>query len=185
MNSKFVVTCIAAAIVGVLAYFAAVSVTFIPGVAALYPAAAFEAAFGAWFGVYGAIASYVGLLFAGATGGWFSLQAGLLLSLSDLILAIAPAVAVRRGIFDPALPTASDAAKFWAVSLFLGSLPGSLLYNFVNLKLEALAGWNSFWVAVIGWNVGNAIVLAVLGIPLMRIGTTLIKQRGLFVQRLF
>ncbi|EXI92774.1 MAG: hypothetical protein AW12_00254 [Candidatus Accumulibacter sp. BA-94] len=184
MKPIFIVTCTAAAIIGVLAYFAAISVTFVPGVAALYPAAAFEAVFGAWFGIYGAIASYIGLLFAGATGGWFSIQTGIFLSVSDFILALAPAIAARRGVFDPALPTASDAFKFWAVSLFLGSLPGSLVYNFINLQLGALAGWNSFWVAVLGWNIGNAIVLAALGVPLARIGTALIKKRGLYVQGL-
>ncbi len=183
MNTRFVVMCICAAVVGVLAYFAAVTVTFVPGVAALYPAAAFETAFGAWFGLWGAAASFLGLLIAGSVGGWFSIQLGLLLSLSDFILALAPAVAVRRRWFDCSLPTRRDALCYWGVSLLLGSLPGSLLYNYVNLSVGALAGWSSFWVAVLGWNIGNAVVIAVIGVPLMRIGGPLLVRRGLIFRR--
>jgi hypothetical protein len=41
---KLIVAGVAAAIAGVLAFFAATSVTFVPGVAAVYPATAFKAA---------------------------------------------------------------------------------------------------------------------------------------------
>ena len=41
---KLIVTGVAVAIAGVLGFFAAIRVTFIPGVAAVYPATAFEAA---------------------------------------------------------------------------------------------------------------------------------------------
>lgn len=179
MGSRFVLMCIAASLVALLAYFAAITVTFIPGVAALYPAAAFEAAFGCWFGLWGAIASYVGLLIAGSAGGWFPIQAGILLSLSDFLLAFAPFLFVRYGFFDPSLPDGKHAFRFWVIALLFGSLPGSLLYNYVNMQLGAIAGWTSFWVGVVGWNIGNAVVLAALGIPLLRIGTPIMKARGL------
>lgn len=183
MGSRFVLTCIAASIVAVLAYFAAISVTFVPGVAALYPATAFETAFGIWFGWWGVAAAYIGLLIAGSIGGWFSVQVGLLLSLSDFLLALAPFLFSRFGYFDAALPDSKAAFRFWLVSLVFGSLPGSLLYNYINLQIGAIAGWNSFWVAVFGWNVGNAFVLAAIGVPLLRIGTPLMRARGLMVAK--
>jgi len=181
---KLIVTGIAAAIVGVLAFFAAITVTFIPGVAALYPAAAFEAAFGSWFGIWGAIASYIGLLVAGSIGGWFALPNGMLLSLSDFVLAAAPMIAVRYFGLDPELPNWKHMVAFVAVTLLFGSLPGSLWYNYINLQLGVISGWNSFWVAVAGWNLGNLIVLAIIGIPLLRLGTQIIKRTDLYIKGL-
>lgn len=179
---KLAMTAVAAAIVAVLAALAAVTVTFVPGVAALYPATAFEAGFGAWFGLWGALASYLGLLLAGSVSGWFSLVNGLALAVSDLMIALASAIGIRTFKIDPALPSFRHAAAFYAVSLLLGSVPASLFYNYVNLQLGVLAGWSSFWTAVIGWNLGNAIVLLIVGLPLMRLGTPTIIRTGLFVR---
>ena len=182
---KIVITGVCAAVIGVLAAAAAITVTFIPGVAALYPAAAFEAAFGAWFGIWGAIASYIGLLVAGSVSNWFSVANGLVLSISDFIVALSCVVGVRAFKIDPAVPNFRNALAFYLVALLLGSLPASLFYNYINLRLGVLAGWNSFWTAVVGWNLGNAVILLVIGIPLMRVGTPLIKRIGLFVRTYF
>jgi len=181
---RLIITGIAAAIVGVLAFFAAISVTFVPGVAALYPAAAFESAFGSWFGLWGAIASYLGLLIAGSAGGWFAVPNGLLLASSDFIQALAPMIAVRYLGLNPALPNWRHAVGYVFVSLVFGSLPGSLLYNYINLKLGVLSGWNSYWAAVLGWNVGNLIMFVVIGLPLLRLGTAIMKRTDLYVKGL-
>jgi hypothetical protein len=181
---NLLITGVAGAVIGVLAFFAAITVTFVPGVAAIYPAAAFEGAFGAWFGVWGALASYLGLLVAGSAGGWFALfPTGLLLSVSDFLMALAPAVAVRAFGLKPELPNWRHTVSFVLVTLFLGSLPGSLLYNYVNLQLGQLAGWHSYWVAVGGWNLGNLFILAFVGVPLMKYGTPIIKRVDLYVPR--
>jgi hypothetical protein len=173
---KIILILLCAAIIGVLAFSAAITVTFVPGVAALYPAAAFEAAFGSWFGIWGSIGCYIGLLVSGSLSGWFSIWTGLILSLSDFILAIAPALLVKYRVFKPDLPAIKDAVIFVFGTLFLGSLPGSLLYNYMNLFLGVLDGWSSFWAGVIGWNVGNLIVLVLIGIPVMKIGTPIIER---------
>lgn len=177
-----VVTAVCAAIIAVLAGLAAITVTFIPGVAALYPATGFEASFGAWFGLWGALASYLGLLVAGSISGWFSLVTGLVLALSDLIIALATAIGIRTFKIDPALPNFKHAAGFYAVSLLLGSLPASLFYNYVNLQLGVLSGWQSFWIGVLGWNIGNAVIILIVGIPLMKLGTPTMLKTGLFVK---
>jgi hypothetical protein len=166
-----------------LAYVAAISVSFIPGVAALYPATAFEAAFGSWFGIWGAIASYAGLVVAGSASGWFSLPLGLLLSTSDFLMALAPAALVRLKLLDPAIPRIRDAITFVLGTLLFGSVPGSLIYNYVNLSAGAFKGWNTYWVAVAGWNIGNLVVLIVIGLPLMKFGTLVIKRMDLYVSR--
>lgn len=182
---KLIVTGICASVIGVLAYFAAITVTFVPGVASLYPATAFELAFGSWFGFWGALASFIGLLIAGSVGGWFSIVNGVLLSLSDFIVALAPAIAIKYFGLDPELRSIKDTIIFVAIGLFFGSLPASLLYNYVNLQLGQLSGWNSYWFAVGGWNLGNLIMITIIGIPLMKYGTAYIKKSDIYFKNFF
>ena len=180
---NILITAFCATIVGLLAALAAITVTFLPGVAALYPASAFEAAFGVWFGPWGAVASYIGLLVAGSLSGWFSILTGLILALSDLMLSLFTGWGMRRFKVDPALPTTRDALAFFAIALAFGSVPSSIFYNLVNLQLGVLAGPNSFWVAVAGWNIGNAVIFAIVGIPLMKLGTPTIRKLGFLAER--
>ncbi len=172
---RIVSTGVAAAIIGVLALVAAVTVTFIPGVAALYPATAFEAAFGVWLGYRGGIAAYIGLLFAGLLAGWFNLPTGVLLSVSDALIAFAGTLAVRYLGLRPSLPRLHDAAVFVGAAL-TGSVLGSLWYNLINLGLGVIAGWGTFWLAILGWNLGNLIILIVVGVPLMRFATPVLEK---------
>src|SRR5207249_10016305 len=121
-----------------------------------------------WFGIYGAIASYIGLVVAGSLGGWFPIPNGLVLGLSDLVLALSVAVAVRWFRLDPEIPNARHAFGFVLASL-VGSVIGSLWYNTMNLYVfKILGGDSSFWAAVIGWNVGNLIVIVVIGLLLVK-----------------
>lgn len=179
---KLIITGICAAIIGVLTFFVSVSVTFLPGVAALYPSAAFESAFGSWFGAWGAIASYLGLLIAGSAGGWFAVPNGIVLASSDFIQALAPMIAVRYFGLNPALPNWKHAISYVLVSLLFGSLPGSLLYNYINLRLGVLSGWNTYWAAVLTWNVGNFIMFIIIGVPLLKLGTHVVKRTDLYVK---
>ena len=181
---KIIITGLCAAIVGVLVFFAAISVPFLPGVSVLYPAAAFESVFGAWFGIWGALASYTGLLVAGTAGGWFAAPNGLLLALSDFVQASSVMLAVRYLRLNPEIPNWRHAVAYVSVALLFGSIPGSLFYNYVNLRLGVLAGWNSYWAAVFAWNVGNLIMFTVVGLPLLRVGTRLIKRADLYVKGL-
>lgn len=180
-----IVTALCAAIIGILAFYAAITTTFIPGVAALYPAAGFEVISGIWFGIWGALASYIGLLIAGTGGGWFALPIGLVLSLSDFILALAPAIAFRIFNVDPELKKKRDIIYFLISAILFGSIPSSLYYNFLNLQMGVIPSWEAFWIAVLGWNLGNIIVIPIIGIPLLKSLTPFIKQSGLLIKGLF
>ncbi len=181
---KIIVSGMAAAIVGLLAFFAAIAVPFVPGVSVLYPAAAFESVFGSWFGLWGAFASYIGLLTAGSAGGWFAVPNGLVLALSDFMQALAPMIAIRYLGLKPELPNWKHAASYVFISLVFGSIPGSLWYNYINLRLGVLSGPNSFWTAVVAWNLGNLILFVLIGIPLLRFGTQIIRRADLYVKGL-
>jgi hypothetical protein len=181
---RLIITAMCAGIVGVLAFYAAITTTIVPGVAAIYPAVAFEATFGAWFGIWGAISSFLGLLIAGSVSGWFSMPIGIILSMSDFMVAFAGAIACRWFRVDPSLPTFRDSVLFVIVTWGFGSIPSSLYYNGVNFALGVIPSWESFWIGVIGWNLGNLIIIPVIGIPLMKTVTVIVRRLGLYVEGL-
>ncbi|MDW8084446.1 MAG: hypothetical protein RMI49_04535 [Candidatus Caldarchaeum sp.] len=172
-----------AGVLALMILFAAVTTTVVPGVAALYPATAFEVTFGIWFGVWGAIASYIGLVIAGTYGGWFPLPLGIVLSLSDFAAAMIPAAAFRFFKANPALVSKKDWAVYILFGVILSSVIPSLYYNLINLSIGWLPGWEAFWLAVFSWNVGNYIVTTVIGIPLLKLVTPYVKKTGLYVER--
>jgi len=152
-------------------------------VAALYPATAFEVIFGVWFGLWGAIASYLGLLIAGTYAGWFPLPLGLVLSVSDFLAAFMPALTFKLMKADPELKTKRDWIAYIIGGVILSSLPGSLYYNYINLLIGWLPSWEAFWVGVVSWNLGNYIVVLVIATPLLKIVTRYVRRTGLYVER--
>jgi hypothetical protein len=181
---QLILTAVLSTLIGFLVFFAAITVTFLPGVAALYPASAVEATAGAWFGLIGAMASYIGLIVAGSVGGWFPIPNGLVLSISDFILAIVPAIAVRWLGLDPTIPNWKHAVGFVVASM-IGSFVGSLWYNLLNQHVfKVIAGEATFWIAVAGWNIGNFIIIVIIGLPLMKYGTRAIMALDLFNRKM-
>ncbi|MEM4383657.1 MAG: hypothetical protein QXH32_06130 [Candidatus Caldarchaeum sp.] len=178
-----VLTAVMSGVLALMILFAAITTTVVPGVAALYPATAFEVVFGIWFGVWGGIASYIGLVIAGTYGGWFPLPLGIVLSLSDFAAAMIPAAAFRLLRANPTLASKKDVAVYIIFGVILSSVIPSLYYNLINLSIGWIPGWEAFWVAVISWNVGNYLVTTVIGIPLLRLVTPYVKKAGLYVER--
>lgn len=184
MIQKIVLTGVCGAIIGILAFYAAITVTIIPGVAAIYPATAFEVVFGAWFGIWGAIASYLGLLIAGTLGGWFPLPIGVFVSLSDFWMAMVPAILVRYTKFSVNELTVGAVIKFVIVTIVLGSLPGSLYYNYINLQIGIVPDWEAFWLAVFAWNFGNAVIITFVAVPLLRFFSVTVQRLDLFIEKM-
>ncbi len=178
-----VLTAVMAGVLAITILFAAITTTVVPGVAALYPATALEVVFGIWFGVWGAVAAYIGLLIAGSYAGWFPLPLGIILSLSDFAAALIPAAAFRLFRADPSLKNWRDWIIYVAFGIILSSVIPSLYYNSINLAIGWLPGMEAFWLAVISWNIGNYIVTTVIGIPLLKVVTPYIKRSGLYVQK--
>lgn len=181
MIRRLLLTGIGAAVVAVLAHFAEIPVSFLPAKAPLYPAAAIEAAFGAWFGLWGCLASYLGFFVAGVSAGWFTPPSGTFLSLGDCAIPLLTAAAVRVFGIDPSLRKAKSAFAFLLFAM-LGSITGSLWYNLIELLVYQRQSWNSFWPAVAGWNLANLIVFLLIALPLMYVVTPIVKKFHLFLE---
>jgi integral membrane sensor domain MASE1 len=178
-----VLTAIMAGVLAVMILYAAITTTVVPAVAAVYPATAFEVVFGCWFGVWGAIAAYIGLVIAGTYAGWFPLPLGMVLALgADLTAALIPAAAFRLLKGNVALKSRKDWLIFIVFGIVLSTVPGSIYYNLINFYIGLIPSWEAFWVAVISWNLGNFIVITVIGTPLLKIVTPYVKRTGLYVR---
>jgi len=180
-----VLTAVMAGVLALMILFAAITTTVVPGVAALYPATAFEVVFGIWFGVWGALAAYIGLVIAGTYAGWFPLPLGIVLSVSDFAAAFIPAAAFRLLKANPELKGGKDWATYIIFGVILSSVIPSIYYNLINLAIGWLPSWEAFWLAIISWNIGNYIVTTVIGIPLLKIVTPYVKRSALYIERWF
>ncbi len=179
-----ILTAVLSGIIAVVSYASAVTTTLIPGVAALYPAAALEIAFGIWFGLWGAFAAYIGVLIAGVTAGWFSPQVGILIGLGDFMLAAIPAYVFRKMNYSCQLKRTRDIVALITSSM-IASILGSLLYNWVNLVLGVLQNMKAFWLGVLSWNIGNLLIVIVIAVPLVRALSRVLEKSGFTIKGLF
>ncbi len=163
-----------------------ISVRFIPagtgGVSLVYLAVAFMILSTLWFGVYGAIAAYVGTLLAGVLTSESLLQhpeIALVWAAAGLVQVLIPLAAVRVLDVDLALQKTRD----WTILLFFGVLINNI----------AGAAWGAFTLSLLGpvnvagifttWLVGN-IIITLLIVPLaLRLFTERVSRSKLFVKK--
>lgn len=181
-NTYFLIlTSVLSGMVAVVSYVSAITTTLIPGVAVLYPAAALEVVCGVWFGLWGGVAAYLGVLIAGIAAGWFSPQLGLVLGIGDFVLAVIPGLMFRLFSFNMELARVKDIIALLS-SAMLASILGSLFYNGINLWIGVLQNSRAFWLGVLGWNIGNFVVVTILSIPLLRLLSNLLDRSGFVVK---
>lgn len=178
-----VLTAVMAGVLTIMVVFSAITTTVVPGVAALYPATALEVVFGIWFGAWGVLAAYLGLVIGGIYAGWYPIPLALALGFADAGAAFIPALAFRLFKANAALKSTKDWVVYIVFGVVLSSVIPSLYGNSVSYAVGWIPSWEAFWVATVSWNIGNYIVVAVIGTPLLRLVTEYVKRSGLFVQR--
>ncbi|MCL4458932.1 MAG: MASE1 domain-containing protein [Chloroflexi bacterium] len=155
---------IAAGINGVLDAFGVVSAQIVPGVAAFYPAVAFQIAFGAWFGIWGVLGCWLGAFFGGVISGMPVLPA-LVMKFGAGLQALVVALAFRAFNVNPALPTKKDWVYYIIFGVVVAHLFGAT-WGVGSLAAFGIIPWGVFWVAWVPWVIGNMIVVAIITTPL-------------------
>ncbi|HVP96427.1 hypothetical protein [Methanoregula sp.] len=141
------------------------SPTLPTGVATIYIAAAFMLIFTLWYGMYGAIAAYIGgFLGAGLFSGMPTTVA-IYFSLADLWMVLVPLAAFR--IFDVNVGIESRRDLFHLI------LFGAILNNVIaaawgslSLAMGGVTGWGNVMGVFLPWLIGNAIIIVII-VPLV------------------
>jgi hypothetical protein len=153
------------------------------GVSAFYIGSAFFTAFALWFGLYGLLAIYVGLLIGAMLSGTFTVFA-LLLAWGNVIGAAIPMLVFRFGKFDPSLKRWSDYAVF-VLSATLAQNIVSAIWVLTGFYLFGIMPADAIRAAVVGWILGGIIVSIVIGIPLLKTLTPIVRRTSLYKSRIW
>ncbi|MBE3145053.1 MAG: MASE1 domain-containing protein [Planctomycetes bacterium] len=171
--------CIALANI-LLARYAALSTSAIPGVVTFYFAVAFMIAFALWFGTWGAIAAYVGCLVGSGIPAGLPLPVNLYWSLADVWQVLIPLAAFRILKADTGLKTKRDFAVFFAFAWLLNNLAGAAWGTtmfVVNGKFSA-----EFSNVFLNWFIGNLAVTFLITPVLLKLGTPILKRKRILTE---
>lgn len=173
--NSFIIVGVLAGLVAVLDFIGVVAapVGFL-GVSGFYVGAAFFTAFAVWFRWKALIAMYLGLLLGAIMSGTFTVFA-FILALGNVIAVIIPMLLFNSGKFNMELKKFGDYLAFFVSVTILQSIisAGWVLtgfYLFGIMPLEAIKA------SAIGWIAGDIIVSIVLGIPIMKFLSPVVKR---------
>lgn len=162
-----------AGIVAVLDVVGMVTFPIMYGVSGLYIGVAFFTAFAVWFRWRGLASIYVGLLVGKVIVGQITIFAPVT-NLANVIGALVPLFVFSLDRFDPRLESRSDVAALVVVAFLYSLFSG--VYFFTTAYLVGLVPYETVFVGLSSWLVGDTLVIAVLGSLLLRTATPVVAQ---------
>lgn len=150
-------------------------------VSALYIGAAFFTAFAIWFGSRGLIAMYIGLLIGAVLAGTFTIFA-FVFAWGNVIGAAVPMLVFRKLGFNAEIKKLKDGISY-VVSTAVQSIISAawVLTGFVAVGIMTK---EAAIVASVGWILGGIIVSIVIGLPLLKYVTPVVKRMSLYRQKI-
>ena len=177
-----ITVCLWIALVNVLlARYAALSTSTIPGVVTFYFAVAFMVAFALWFGAWGVIAAFIGCLVGAGIPAGLPLTANLYWSLADVWQVLIPLAAFRMLKADVGLRGRRDLAVFLVFAWFLNNLAGAAWGTAMFVLSGRFLVSESSGV-FLNWFIGNLAVTLIITPWLLRYVTPFVKKKGMFVK---
>lgn len=152
------------------------------GLAGIYLAVGFMIAFGLWFGLWGAFAAFSGYLLGALVPADVPTAVLLFIGLADFVQVLIPVVAFQFFVADPGLSTWRDLIIYLAFGWLLNNLVGALIGS-GSLLLVGSIQPDLFMTSFSSWLVGNLIVTLVVTTVLLKLGTPLVRRRGIMVER--
>lgn len=174
----FLLVCINA----LVAKFVVFSFNFAPGTAYLYVVIAFMVVFALWFGMYGAIAAYVGCFIGAGLLSGIPPDINVIWSLTDFWEAFIPLIAFRTLGCDPAIRSRRDFIVLILSGVIFNNVAGAVWGTGV-LALGGEIAWDSFIQVCSVWLVGNIIVCIILVPVMLRFITPFLEKHELYVKR--
>lgn len=177
-NFNFILIGVIAGLVAVLDYIGVVGFPVgVFSVSAFYIGSAFFTAFAVWFRWRALIAIYLGLLIGALLAGTFTIFA-FVLALGNVFGVMIPMLVFSIKKFDMELKSTKDIVAF-LLSATIGQNVVSALYTLRGFILFGLMPPEAFKVAFTGWVVGGIIVSIVLGIPILKFLTPVVKKTSI------
>ncbi len=147
------------------------------GVSAFYIGAAFYTAFAIWFKFKGLLAIYLGLLIGALFSGTFTIFA-FILALGNVIGVAVPALFFNKFKFNPELKRFRDYIAFILSVTILQNVI-SATWTLTGFYLVGIMPAEAAFLASAGWIGGGIIVSLIIGIPLLKFTTPVVKKTTL------
>jgi hypothetical protein len=179
---KYITILVCATLINtLLTEFGIIALPLGPGVSGLYIAVAVMIVFSLWFGMYGAIAAYLGSFFGAWIISGLPVPVNLIWSLADLWQVLIPLAAFTMLKADIRLITTRDFGVFILFGWLLNNAVGALWGAGVLVLTGASRGVD-FGTMFSGWLIGNLIVTILIVPPLLWFATPAIEKKGLRIR---
>jgi len=151
------------------------------GVAVIALAAAFMVIFTLWFGLYGAIAAYIGTLFGAGLFGGLSGSVAIYFSLASLWMVLVPLAAFR--IFEANALIESRRDLFHLV--LFGAILNNIIaaaWGSISLAVGGVITWNTIIAAFVPICAGNALFTVIIAPLVLHHCTPRVEKSRVFVR---
>jgi hypothetical protein len=175
-----IILVLASVLNALLSRFAVLAWEIAPGVSALYFAVAFMIPLALWFGVWGAIAAYIGCVIGAGMMG-MPLTVNLYWSLADLWQVLSPLLAFKLANVDIGLNSRKGLAFFLIFGWLLNNLAGAI-WGSTMLAVGGVIESEAILKTFAGWFGGNLIVTIVISPALLKYATPYIRKTGFYVR---
>ena len=158
-----------------------ISSTLPAGVAVIALAAAFMVVFTLWFGLYGAIAAYVGTLFGAGLFGRIPGPVAIYFSFAALWMVLVPLAAFR--IFDANVGIVSRRDLFHLV--LFGAILNNIIaaaWGSISLAMGGIITWDAIMTAFVPWFAGSAIFTIIIAPLVLSRYTPRVEKSKVFVR---
>ena len=177
-TNNFILIGVIAGLVAVLDWIGVVGFPIgVFSVSAFYIGSAFFTAFAIWFKWKALIAIYIGLLIGALLAGTFTVFA-FVLALGNVFGAMIPMLVFSHKKLNKELKSLKDYIAF-ILSATIGQNVFSAIYVLGGFVIFGIIPLEALKVALIGWIVGGMIVSVVIGIPLLKFLSPVIKKTSL------
>lgn len=151
----------------------------IPGVSGLFLAAGFYVPFGLWWGLWGALAGGISGFMLITTGTPVPLAA--FFFIGDFLEPLVPLIAFRVLHLDVGLRNTKSLVGYLVFGVIGGGLASALIGP-TGIIVTAGLSMDAWLPTFVPWLIGDMIVIAVIGIPLLRILTPVIERMPGYVK---
>jgi len=151
------------------------------GVALIYIAVAFMLIFTLWFGMYGAIAAYVGSFLGAGLMSGLPATVAIYFSIASLLQVLIPLIAFR--IFDVNVGMESTRDLFHLVlfGVILNNVIGAA-WGSVALAIAGINAWSQVPFTFLVWFIGNVVVTIIIVPLVLRNFTPRVEKSKVFVK---